>query len=103
VRLDFLLKLLMTIIMSVGRDYISELRPLASLIVIPQVIYEHGEVWCNNVQKGKLLVRPPELSANPTSSHLVAKQEELENKMNFALRSTYLFRTSNGYSTCRKM
>jgi hypothetical protein len=26
---------------------------------------------------GKLLIRPPELSGNPTNSHLAAKQEKL--------------------------
>jgi hypothetical protein len=27
------------------------------------------------ISTGKLLIRPPELSSNPTRSHLVAKQE----------------------------
>jgi hypothetical protein len=34
----------------------------------------------------KLLIHPPELSANPTSSHLVAKHEKLmKEMMHFAL------------------
>jgi hypothetical protein len=30
---------------------------------------------------GKLLILPPEFSGNPTRSHLVANQEELEKEM----------------------
>jgi hypothetical protein len=41
------------------------------------VVYEHGELWQNNISRGKLLIHPPELSGNPTSSHLVSKQDEL--------------------------
>jgi hypothetical protein len=41
------------------------------------VINEHEEPWWNDVSSGKLLIRPPELSLNPTSSHPVATQEEL--------------------------
>jgi hypothetical protein len=52
------------------------------------MIYEHGEPWRNYIDRGKLLIRPAKLSANPTSSHLVADQEELKKEiMNFALRS----------------
>jgi hypothetical protein len=40
-----------------------------------------------NDMQVKLLIRQPELSCNPTSSHLVAKQEELAKEiMNFALQ-----------------
>jgi hypothetical protein len=35
--------------------------------VHPQVIYEHGETWWNDINRGRLLIRPPELSGNPTS------------------------------------
>jgi hypothetical protein len=36
----------------------------------------------------KILIRPPELSSNPTGSHLVANQEELgEGNSEFSLRS----------------
>jgi hypothetical protein len=45
------------------------------------VIYQHGETWWNNIDRGKLL-RPPERSDNPTSSHQEAKQEELAKKKN---------------------
>jgi hypothetical protein len=72
-------------IMSMGRDHVSELRPPTGLLFIPQVIYEHGEPWWNDNDRGKL-IHPPELSGNPTSSHLVARQEKLANKiMNLAL------------------
>jgi hypothetical protein len=43
-----------------------------SILFIPQVIYELGEPWWNDVDRGKL-IRSPELSGNPTSSHLAAK------------------------------
>jgi hypothetical protein len=52
------------------------------------VIYEYEEPWWNDIDKGKFLIHPPELSDNPTSSHLVAKQEELAKKINnFTLQS----------------
>jgi hypothetical protein len=41
------------------------------------VIYDQGEPWWNNIDREKLLIRPLELSGNPTSSHLVANQEKL--------------------------
>jgi hypothetical protein len=44
------------------------------LLFIPQVTYEHGEPWWNKTDKGKLLIYSPELSGNPTSSHLVASR-----------------------------
>jgi hypothetical protein len=51
------------------------------------MIYEHGEPWWNNIDGGKL-IRPPELSGSATSSHLIAKQEELSKKMlNFTFQS----------------
>jgi hypothetical protein len=33
---------------------------------ILQVIYEHVEPWCNDIDRVKLPIRPPELSGNPT-------------------------------------
>jgi hypothetical protein len=39
-----------------------------SLLFNPQVIYGHGKPWWNDdVNKGKLLIHPPELSSNATS------------------------------------
>jgi hypothetical protein len=39
------------IIMSTGWDYVSELQPPMGLF-IPQVIYEHGEPWLNDIDRG---------------------------------------------------
>jgi hypothetical protein len=54
---------------------------------------------------GRILPReipdsPIELSGNPTSSLLVAKQVELAKGINFALRSMHPFHTSKGSLTC---
>jgi hypothetical protein len=46
-------------------------------LFISQLIYEHGEPWWIDIDRGKLLIRPAELSANPNSSNLVANKEEL--------------------------
>jgi hypothetical protein len=43
---------MMIIIMSVGRDYVSELRQRAGLLVIYQVIYDHGGPWWNDIDRG---------------------------------------------------
>jgi hypothetical protein len=54
------------------------------------MIYEHVETWWNDMGR-ILLIRPPELSGNSTSSHLIAKQEELEKEGNeFSLRNIYI-------------
>jgi hypothetical protein len=39
--------LMMMMIMSMGRDYVSELRPPTGLLFITQVICEHEEPWWN--------------------------------------------------------
>jgi hypothetical protein len=55
---------------------------------IPQVIYERGDPWWIDMDRVKLLIRPPELSGQSTSCHLVAKQGELATEMmNFSVRS----------------
>jgi hypothetical protein len=67
------------------------------------MIYEHGELWWNDTDRGKLLIHPPELPDNPTSRYLVAKHEELAMEMmNFALQSIS-FHTSKGSLKCRKI
>jgi hypothetical protein len=53
--------------MSMGWDYVSELRPPTGLLFIPQVIYEHEEQLRNDNDMWKLLIRLPELSDKPTS------------------------------------
>jgi hypothetical protein len=53
-------------------EYVCELRPPAGLLLISQVIYEHGEPWWNDDDRENILIRPPELSAilpaEPSSS-----------------------------------
>jgi hypothetical protein len=61
-------------IMSMGWDFISELRPPTDLLFVPQAIHEHGEPWWNDIERGKLVIRPSELR----SSHLVVNKEELK-------------------------
>jgi hypothetical protein len=44
-----------------------------ALLLLLQVIYEHGEGWRYNTDTVKLIFAP-ELSGNPDSSHPVGKQ-----------------------------
>jgi hypothetical protein len=67
--------------MSMGRGYVSELRPPTPLLFSPEMIYEHGEPWWNDTDRRKFLIRPPELCGNCSSSHLVAKQEDTANEI----------------------
>jgi hypothetical protein len=57
----------MMTIMSMGLHYVSELHPTMGLLFIPKVIYEHGDPCWNDIDRGKLPIRPPELSGNPDS------------------------------------
>jgi hypothetical protein len=67
------------------------------------VIYEHGEPWWNDIDRGNLFNRSPEFSGNHISSHIAAKQEEQAKKiMNLALRSIFVH-TSKWFLTCRKI
>jgi hypothetical protein len=36
-----------------GRDYVSEMLPLADILFIPLMIYEYGERRWNDIDKGK--------------------------------------------------
>jgi hypothetical protein len=45
----------------------SELRPPTGLLFITQVIYEHGEQWWNDIDRGYLSYSP-ELSGNSVST-----------------------------------
>jgi hypothetical protein len=93
----------MAIIMSMGWDYVSELRPPMAMACCspPFRCIEHGDSWWNNIYRGKLLIRPPELSDTPTSSQLVVKQEELAKEMmNLAYE---MFNISNGSLKFRKI
>jgi hypothetical protein len=46
-------------------------------LFIPHMIHGHRERWWNDIDRRKLLICPPELSGNPTNSHLIAKQDKL--------------------------
>jgi hypothetical protein len=39
--------------MSMGRDYVSELRPPTGLLFIPQIIYEYEQPRWNDTDRGK--------------------------------------------------
>jgi hypothetical protein len=73
-------------------------------LFIPQVIYEHGKPWWNDIDRRKT----PDLSTRALEhsyeqSHLVAKQEELvKEMMNVAILSISVH-TSKGFITCRKI
>jgi hypothetical protein len=62
---------MMMMIASMVWDNISDLRP-PTVIYITRVIYEHREQWWNDAERGKIQIRPLELSGNPTSSHMAA-------------------------------
>jgi hypothetical protein len=72
------------------------------------MIYEHAKLsW--NINTGKHIIHPTELSGNPTGSHLVAKQEEIaKDMMNFEgydefCLMNYIFQTSKVSLTYRKI
>jgi hypothetical protein len=50
-----------------------------SLLFISQAIYEHGEPWWNDTNRGKFLIRTAELSGNPTSRPIVSVRFESTN------------------------
>jgi hypothetical protein len=72
------------------------------------ISYPRGDIWAweswwIGTYRTKLLIRSPELSGNPTSSHLVAYQEKLAKKiMTLALRIIFTH-TSKEFLTCRKI
>jgi hypothetical protein len=57
----------MMMIKPMERYFVSELQAPTSSLFIPQVIHEHREPWWNDIDKGKLVIRPPQLSGNSTS------------------------------------
>jgi hypothetical protein len=57
-------------IMSMGRDYVSELLTPTGLLFIPQVMYELGKPWWNDVDGGELLIRPTERAVAGLSAEL---------------------------------
>jgi hypothetical protein len=60
-------------------------------VFILPVKYEYGESWWNAIDRGKLMIRPPELSSNLSSSHVVAEEEKVgEGNDEFGLRSFFV-------------
>jgi hypothetical protein len=54
------------------------------------------------MNRGELLIHPPELSGNPTSSHLVVKQYELAKEIiNLAMRSIFVHISKNYLTYCK--
>jgi hypothetical protein len=82
----------MIMIMSMGWDYVSDLRLSTGQFFIPQVIYEHGVSWrYYDVDRRKLVTRPPELSSNPTARVIWQKTGEMgETHENLALQSIHV-------------
>jgi hypothetical protein len=92
-----------TMIMSMGWNYVSELRPPTGLLFILQMIYEHGEPWWNDdADRGKIQTRPPELSGNPTNRHLVASRRSRRNEWVFGV-AKYFCSYLQVIFTCRKI
>jgi hypothetical protein len=83
------------VIMSVGRDYVFEVRRPEDLLFIPQMIYKHGEPWWNDVNRGKLLIHLPELWQSYQQSHLVASRRNGPCKV-------FLFIFASDFFTCLK-
>jgi hypothetical protein len=72
-------------IMSMGWDYVSELRPLTGLLFIPQVIYEHGELRWNDIDRGDPDSSTRALWQSHQQSHLVASGGTGEENDKFGL------------------
>jgi hypothetical protein len=54
--------MMMMMFMSMRWDYVFELLPPPGLLFIPQVMCKNEEPWRNDIDRGKLLIRPQELS-----------------------------------------
>jgi hypothetical protein len=61
-RNTYKMMMILIMIMSIGRENVSELRLPAGLLFILQVIYLHAEPRCIMSTGGKFPIRPPELS-----------------------------------------
>jgi hypothetical protein len=94
--------MLSALIMSMGWEYVSELRPPTSLLFIP-----HGYTSLENhdgmTSTGVTFYSPTSpLCQSYQQSHLVVKQEvQAKEIMNFAVRS--IINTLNGSLTCHKI
>jgi hypothetical protein len=64
-------------IMSMGWDRISQLRPPNSLLFMPQVIYEHGEPWWNDIER-KTNFSTRDICQSYQQSHLVPSRRNTQ-------------------------
>jgi hypothetical protein len=56
------------------RDYVSELRPPAGLLFIPQMIYEYGEPWWNDIDR----VKTKSLERNLSQCHFINSKSHID-------------------------
>jgi hypothetical protein len=57
----------MIVMVSMGRNCVSELQSPTALLLISHVIYERREPWQNDIGRGQLAIHPPEVSSNLTA------------------------------------
>jgi hypothetical protein len=93
--------MMMMTIISMGWDYISELRPPSGLLFIPQVVYDYREPWWNDIDRvnANSFHRAHWQSCRQSSSSNAGGTGEGNGE--FCLKKC-LFHTSKDYSTCRK-
>jgi hypothetical protein len=83
-------------------DTVSELRLQASLLFIPQIIYEHGESWWYDINSRKQLIPPHSSLAILWAETSRSKGEELTKEiLNLALWIISVH-IAKGSLTCRK-
>jgi hypothetical protein len=76
--------IMMIMIISMVRDYVSDLRPPTCLLFIPQVIYGHGKSCCNDIDRGKLICHHSSLEivlAESSSSKVTGTAKEIMNSL----------------------
>jgi hypothetical protein len=87
-------------IMSVGWNYVSELRPPTGLFFVSQVIDEHGESW---LESNSWFVRQSSLVIGYYQrSNLVASRRIRRNEWDLALRNNFI-RACKWFFTYRKI
>jgi hypothetical protein len=68
--------------MLMGRDYMSELWPPVGLLFSPQVIYEHGELWWNDIDRKTTDLSTRALAILPAESSGSSQEEQAKEMMN---------------------